>query len=97
MSTNQLDILAPFDDETQKELRILDVACQIQMSQFKREATRKKIAGEPLEMDTETMVWVQFIKGFGKLYNRAIDAGWIQDVYLDKLAETPEDENENAK
>ena len=82
-----MNILAPFDDGQQNTLKLVDAACQSQMRALQSEATRQKISGEPLHMDAETAGWVQIITAYGILYNRAIDAGWIQDIHLDKLPE----------
>lgn len=73
-------VLAEFDDETQEMLKEMDVACGVQMEALRKEAQSKSLANEPLEIDTEMMVWIRVIKCYGILYNRAVDAGWIRDV-----------------
>jgi len=73
-------VIAEFDDDTQELLKELDMACGVQMESLRKEAASKSLANEELQINTETMVWLRFIKGFGILYNRAIDSGWITGV-----------------
>lgn len=73
-------ILSPFDEDTQALLKELDVACAAQINQLRADARKKSLIGEPYEADVETMVWLKFIKGYGILYNRAVDAGWLEDI-----------------
>jgi len=77
-------VLAPFDDGTQEFLRFVDQACFHQMRTLEREKNTKLLAGEDIEMDLETMGWLNMIRAYGILYNRAIDAGWIKGVHLDE-------------
>ena len=73
-------LLAPFELPTQDLLKEIDIACGVQMNSLREEAKLKSLANEELVIDTETMVWLKIIKAYGILYNRAVDAGWIQDV-----------------
>ena len=77
--------LIPFDDKTQKMLKEIDVACQDQMQEIKEEKTEAWNIGEEWYPDKETLMWLTFIKGFGIMYNRCTEAGWIKDVVLEKL------------
>ena len=79
----KLRMLAPFDDEVCKLLKELDNACAVQTAMFKEEMNKASLKGEVFSPDMETLVWLKFIKGFGILYNRAIDAGWVRDILLD--------------
>lgn len=89
--SNDLALLAPFEEKDQEILKQVDLACQMQMSRLKDEATRVKLAGEPLEPDMETLTWLRIIKAYGILYNRAVEAGWIDDTYLLQLPEEKKD------
>ena len=65
-------LLAPFDDETQALLTKVDVACGLAV---------KDADVVHAEMDQETAVWLMITKAYGSLYTRAIDAGWVKDVF----------------
>lgn len=78
-------LIAPFEEEEQLLLKEIDLACQMQMSRLKDEATRVKLAGLPMEPDMETLVWLKIIKAYGVLYSRAIEAGWVNDTFLTQL------------
>ncbi len=73
-------ILKPFDDESQILLNEVDYACSVQMESLRKEAQAKSLANETLEIDVEVMAWLKIIKAYGILYNRAVDAGWIEGV-----------------
>lgn len=79
------NMIAPFDEETQNDLKEMDVACAIQIKQLREKAAQASLAGVPYEIDVETMVWMKVIKSFGILYNRAIDAGWIDGVHMETV------------
>lgn len=79
-----MSILTPFDEPTQKLLKELDTACAAQIELLREEARKASLSGDKeLQVDLETLVWSRFIRGYGILYNRAIDAGWIQDIHLE--------------
>lgn len=74
-------ILAPFNDEDALFLDQVDVACRAVMVGMEEEANAASLAGkEVLELDMETIAWLKFIRGFGLLYNRAVDSGWLKGV-----------------
>lgn len=78
-------ILGPFDQETQKLLCLVDGACQAQAKLIRDEVARKKLAGEDLAPDAETVGWLQLIKAYGILFNRAVEASWIKSIYKTKI------------
>lgn len=83
---NQAKILAPFNKEDAKFLNEVDYACKAVMEGMEKEATAASLAGkEVMELDMETIAWLKFIRGFGILYNRAIDSGWLRGVVTDNL------------
>lgn len=75
-----MTILAPFSDDVQALLIELDEACAVQHKNLKEEAKKASLGGKYLEVDMETLVWLKFIKGYGILFNRGVDAGWIKGV-----------------
>lgn len=81
---SQTSILAPFGDEDQALLRQVDLACRAEAARLKEEAKKKALANEEFQVDMETMAWFKIIQAYGILYNRAVDAGWIQDILLEK-------------
>jgi hypothetical protein len=89
------DIIQPFSDNQQKLLKIVDAACQSQMKVLKEEFTRRNLAGDPLDLDPETTGWMNIITAYGLLYNRCVEAGWIDDVVLTQLTEG-DDEQESV-
>lgn len=78
-------LLIKFDEPTQHLLKEVDLACQAQVALMREEAEKASLAGKELEIDMETMVWVKIIKAWGILYNRAVDAGWIDDIMLEEV------------
>ena len=80
--TNHTKLLQPFDKESQSLLKSVDAACQTQMMKMKEEATLAALGNNPFEVDLETLVWTRLIRAYGILYNRAIEAGWVDDVHL---------------
>lgn len=78
-------LLTKFDEPTQKLLKEVDLACKVQVEKMREEANKASLAGKELEIDMETMVWVRIIKAYGVLYNRAVDAGWIDDIMLEEV------------
>jgi hypothetical protein len=81
MADEPTSLLAPFDEETQVLLLEVDAACSLQMQQLMEKINQAALAGdEEYKMDLETMVWTKVIRAYGKLMNRAIDAGWISGV-----------------
>ena len=78
-------LLLPFDDDEQLLLKQVDNACFIQGKLLKEEATRQKLAGKPLTVDMETLVWFKLIRAYGILFNRAVDAGWVTGVHLKEV------------
>ena len=78
-------LLLPFDDDEQLLLKQVDNACFTQGKLLKEEATRQKLAGKPLTVDMETLVWVKLIRAYGILFNRAVDAGWVTGVHLKEV------------
>lgn len=81
MTDKEQELLAPFDDKTQELLIELDTACGIQMDNIKKDVKKAELYGNEFELDLETMVWMKFIKGYGILMNRAIDAGWVKGIH----------------
>jgi len=78
------EILKPFSESDQKILKVVDQGCRMQAKMISDEDTRAKLAGEPLEVTPEVAAWRVMIRGFGILYNRAVDAGWVDDVITTK-------------
>lgn len=76
--------LAPFNVNQQTLMRVVDKACQEVAEQIKEQATRCSLAGETFEPDMETAGWMNIIAAYGILYNRAIEAGWIDDLVMEK-------------
>ena len=87
------DLLLPFEDDVQHLLKQVDHACMLQQKRVLEASRKAKLAGQPLEVDMETLVWTKIIKAYGILFNRAVDAGWIQDIMLVE-APPPDDEEE---
>lgn len=77
--------LMPFDESQQKLLTLVDAACQSQAKVLKDEITRRQLAGEQLALDDETTGWMNIITAYGILFNRAIEAGWIEsEIIIEK-------------
>jgi len=77
-----LEILKPFDAGQQSFLKFVEEGCQRQAELIKAEDTRAELAGEPLEVTPEIAAWRAIIRAYGILYNRSVDAGWIDDVMI---------------
>jgi hypothetical protein len=77
-------ILAPFDDETQALLHKVDSACASQVENVKEELNKASLSNGEYQVDLETLVWMEIIKAYGVLMNRAIDAGWVKGIHTDK-------------
>ena len=79
--TFQVKILAPFNDVDAKFLTEVDRACRAVMAAMEEEANKTALSGEQnMKLDMETIAWLKFIRGFGLLYNRAVDCGWLQGI-----------------
>ena len=75
------DILAPFDDETQEFLRLVDKACDTAIEDMKDEKRRCELTGEEFQMNYEIAAQLNMIRAFGIMYNRCVDAGWVEGVH----------------
>jgi len=85
-----MKLLAPFDDDDAKFLNEVDAACRAVMLGMKEEADASSLAGESeLKLDMETIAWLKFIRGYGILYNRAVESGWLKGIVTD-LAVVPD-------
>lgn len=82
-SKQHTEVLAPFDSETQEFLRFVDEACQNGMEMLRDEKRRCELTGEEFQLTYEVMAMLNMIRGFGILYNRCIDAGWVKGLHLD--------------
>lgn len=78
---HSVKILAPFNDEDALFLSEVDVACRTVMAVMEGEANAASLAGEDeLKLDMETIAWLKFIRGYGILFNRAVESGWLKGV-----------------
>ena len=85
-----MKLLAPFDDADAKFLTEVDRACRAVMASMEEEANKASLAGEDeLKLDMETIAWLKFIRGYGILYNRAVESGWLKGIVTD-LAVVPD-------
>ena len=77
------DILAPFEKNQQILLTLVDSACQAQSEILNEDITRRRLSGESFStLDDETFGWINIIKAYGILYNRAVEAGWIENEII---------------
>ena len=81
-------ILAPFDKGQQDRLKLVDSTCQAQMEHMKKEMQTDRLLGKDVTPDMETVAWVEIITAYGLLYNRCVEAGWIDDTYLTNETES---------
>jgi hypothetical protein len=82
MMAQSTSILAEFDDDTQEFLKFVDSACTRGIDMIGAEMRRCKLKDEEFEITPEVMATINMIRGFGILYNRCIDAGWIDGVHM---------------
>ena len=79
-----MKLLAPFNDEDALFLNQVDTACRAVMGGMEEEANAASLAGHgELKLDIETIAWLKFIRGFGLLYNRAVESHWLKGVVTD--------------
>lgn len=78
----ELEILKPFDPAVQTFLKFVEEGCQRQAELIKAEDTRAELAGDSIEVTPEIAAWRAIIRAYGVLYNRSVDAGWIDDVMI---------------
>jgi len=77
-----IDIISPFDDETQALLIQVDNACASQMQRIMEDMEKASLAGDTeYKMDLESLVWSRVIRAYGILMNRSIDAGWVKGIH----------------
>lgn len=84
MGTHSTDLLVEFTEEDQQLLKQVDLACRAEAARLKEQARKSALANEEFLVDMETLAWFKIIKAYGILYNRAVDAGWVKDVHLEK-------------
>jgi len=74
------NLLAPFDDETQDFLRFIDKECHraiAELNRYKQELEEKDEAMPP-----DVIAMLNMIRAYGMLFNRCVDAGWINDTEI---------------
>ncbi len=76
-------ILAPFDAETQELLFKVDAACASQVEGVREELKKASLSNGEYQVPLETLVWMEIIKAYGVLMNRAIDAGWVKGIHTE--------------
>lgn len=79
MKDNSTNILLEFDDEVQQHLKEVDYAMRQQSKVMREEARSASLSGKKLVMDAETAAWLKIMDAYGILFNRAVEAGWIND------------------
>ncbi len=83
---HQIKILAPFNDEDAKFINEVDFACRAAMRGMHEEANALSLKGEDsMPLDMETLAWLKFIRGYGILYNRAVESGWLKGILTTDL------------
>lgn len=83
-----MSILAPFNATDQKFLNEVDSACRAVMAGMEEEVNAASLSGKKeLQLDVETIAWLKFIRGYGILFNRAVDAGWVEGIITENLPE----------
>jgi hypothetical protein len=82
MTESNTKLLAPFDEETQEFLKLVDSACTRGIDMLGAEMRRCKLKEEEFEVTHEVLATINMIRGFGILYNRCIDAGWVDGVHM---------------
>lgn len=92
--TSESKILAPFDKATQIWLSSVDKAARGEAQRVSQRLREAELAGEPVELDADEQGIMALIQALGVLYNRAIMAGWVQDVYLTPEMQSKEGEIE---
>ena len=76
-------IIGPFDPNRQQLLKDVDKVCREQSAIILKEARKAALEGKDPEFDVDTQGWMAIITAYGLLYNRAVQAGWIEDMYYD--------------
>ena len=80
-------ILAPFSKVQQDRLKVIDATCQAQIKQMSASIQADRLLGKEPQLDPEVAGWIEIINCYGLLYNRCIEAGWIDDTYLTNTTE----------
>ena len=76
-------IIRPFDDQEQDLLKNVDRICVEQARRIREEKHAVILAGEEVEYSEDDKGWLAIITAYGLLYNMAVQAGWIQDAYME--------------
>ena len=80
MAQPSISILGPFDEATQEKLKRVDLACRAEAEAIRERVNKASLAGEDFQPSQQDLVSITIVECFGVLYNRAVEAGWIQDV-----------------
>jgi len=72
-------LLAPFDKEQQAFLKTIDKVCEMQAQEIRKAVVAKVVNGAETPPDPETAGWMNIIAAYGILFNRAVEAGWIEE------------------
>lgn len=83
-ANNMSAVLGPFDQRHQDLMKNVDKVCRKEAAKITEKARQASLAGEELQLDEETAGWAAIITAYGLLYNRAVECGWIEDVFLEK-------------
>ncbi len=77
-------MLLPFSEEEQGVLKEVDIACKVHAKKLGQDMQRAAMRNKDWEPDTEGLVTMSFLSAYGILMNRAIDAGWVTGIHLNK-------------
>jgi hypothetical protein len=76
------NVIAPFSREEQEFLKQIDKVCKENARLIKNKLATDSLHNRAGKLDEEDQGWIAFIRAYGILYNRAIEAGWITDIEL---------------
>lgn len=77
-------LLLPFDNATQAKLKRVDLAMRAEKEVIEEKLKKASLMGYDYNLSQQDLVSVTVMEAYGILYNRAVEAGWIQDIHLEE-------------